>query len=108
MQIETVNINSLTPYEKNAKLHPRDQIEQIKKSIEMYGNNDPIAVWGDKNIIVEGHGRYTALRELGYKTADIIRLDHLTDEQRREYMLVHNQTTMNRDGNTCLFITKPQ
>ena len=36
--METVNINSLTPYEKNAKLHPRDQIEQIKKSIEMYGN----------------------------------------------------------------------
>ena len=95
MKIETVNINSLTPYEKNAKLHPRDQIEQIKKSIEMYGNNDPIAVWGDKNVIVEGHGRYTALRELGYKTVDIIRLDHLTDEQRREYMLVHNQTTMN-------------
>lgn len=95
MQIETVDITKLTPYEKNAKLHPRDQIEQIKKSIEMYGNNDPIAVWGEKNIIVEGHGRYTALRELGYKTADIIRLDHLTDEQRREYMLVHNQTTMN-------------
>ena len=95
MKIETVNINSLTPYEKNAKLHPRDQIEQIKKSIEMYGNNDPIAVWGEKNVIVEGHGRYTALRELGYKTVDIIRLDHLTDEQRREYMLVHNQTTMN-------------
>lgn len=95
MQIETVNITDIKPYEKNAKLHPRDQIEQIKKSIEMYGNNDPIAVWGEKNIIVEGHGRYTALRELGYKTADIIRLDHLTDEQRREYMLVHNQTTMN-------------
>ena len=95
MKIETININSLTPYEKNAKLHPRDQIEQIKKSIEMYGNNDPIAVWGEKNVIVEGHGRYTALRELGYKTAEIIRLDHLTDEQRREYMLVHNQTTMN-------------
>lgn len=57
MQIETVNINSLTPYEKNAKLHPRDQIEQIKKSIEMYGNNDPIAVWGENNVIVEGHVR---------------------------------------------------
>ena len=95
MQIETVDITKLTPYEKNAKLHPRDQIEQIKKSIELYGNNDPIAVWGENNVIVEGHGRYTALRELGYKTADIIRLDHLTDEQRREYMLVHNQTTMN-------------
>lgn len=95
LKIECVNIDDITPYKMNCKQHPKDQIEQIKKSIEMYGNNDPIAVWGDKNVIVEGHGRYTALRELGYKTVDIIRLDHLTDEQRREYMLVHNQTTMN-------------
>lgn len=95
MKVESIDISHITPYKKNAKLHPREQIEQIKKSIEMYGNNDPIAVWGEKNVIVEGHGRYMALCELGYKTADIIRLDHLTDEQRREYMLVHNQTTMN-------------
>lgn len=97
MQIETVNINDLTPYENNAKLHPDEQIEQIKQSIEMYGNNDPIAVWGDDNIIVEGHGRYMALKELGATTAEIIRLDHLTDEQRREYTLVHNKLTMNSD-----------
>lgn len=97
MQIETVNINDLTPYENNAKLHPEEQIEQIKTSIEMYGNNDPIAVWGDDNIIVEGHGRYMALKELGATTAEIIRLDHLTDEQRREYALVHNKLTMNSD-----------
>ena len=95
MKVESIDISHITPYKKNAKLHPREQIEQIKKSIQMYGNNDPIAVWGEDNVIVEGHGRYTALCELGYKTADIIRLDHLTDEQRREYMLVHNQTTMN-------------
>lgn len=95
MKIESIDISHITPYKKNAKLHPREQIEQIKKSIQMYGNNDPIAVWGEDNVIVEGHGRYMALCELGYKTADIIRLDHLTDEQRREYMLVHNQTTMN-------------
>lgn len=95
MKVESINISHITPYKKNAKLHPREQIEQIKKSIQMYGNNDPIAVWGEDNVIVEGHGRYMALCELGYKTADIIRLDHLTDEQRREYMLVHNQTTMN-------------
>jgi ParB-like chromosome segregation protein Spo0J len=97
MQIETVDIDSLKPYEKNAKQHPKEQIEQIKKSIEMYGNNDPIAVWGDDNIIVEGHGRYMALKELGATTAEIIRLDHLTDEQRREYALVHNKLTMNSD-----------
>ena len=97
MQIETINISDLTPYENNAKLHPDEQIEQIKASIEMYGNNDPIAVWGDDNIIVEGHGRYMALKELGATTAEIIRLDHLTDEQRREYTLVHNKLTMNSD-----------
>ena len=97
MQIETINISDLTPYENNAKLHPDEQIEQIKASIEMYGNNDPIAVWGDDNIIVEGHGRYMALKEMGATTAEIIRLDHLTDEQRREYTLVHNKLTMNSD-----------
>ena len=65
MKIETISIDKLKPYEKNAKLHPQAQIEQIKKSIEMYGNNDPIAVWGKNNTIVEGHGRYLALKEMG-------------------------------------------
>ena len=97
MQIETVDIESLKPYENNAKQHPKEQIEQIKKSIEMYGNNDPIAVWGDENIIIEGHGRLIAMKELGLTKAEIIRLDHLTDKERREYTLVHNQLTMNTD-----------
>jgi len=97
MKIETISIDKLKPYEKNAKLHPQAQIEQIKKSIEMYGNNDPIAVWGKNNTIVEGHGRYLALKEMGATECDIIRLDHLTNKQRREYMLVHNKLTMNTD-----------
>lgn len=97
MKIEKIQIDKLTPWENNAKEHPREQIEQIKKSIQMYGNNDPIAVWGNDNIIIEGHGRFIALKELGKKEAEIIRLDHLTDGQRREYMLVHNQLTMNSD-----------
>ena len=97
MQIEKISISALKPYERNAKLHPKEQIEQIKKSIEKYGNNDPIAVWGKDNIIVEGHGRLMALKELGVKEVEIIRLDHLTDEERREYALVHNKLTMNSD-----------
>lgn len=95
MQIEYVDIDSIKPYKNNAKLHPKEQIEQIKKSIEEFGNNDPIAIWKDE--IVEGHGRLIALKELGYKEIPIIRLDHLTDEERKAYTLVHNKLTMNSD-----------
>lgn len=95
LEIVKLPIDSLTPYKRNAKKHPPEQVEQIKESIRLYGNNDPIAVWGKKNMIVEGHGRFLALKELGYTEVDCVRLDHLTAQERREYTLVHNQTTMN-------------
>jgi DNA modification methylase len=96
MQIELINIDEIIPYENNAKLHPKEQIEQIKKSILEFGNNDPIAI--DKNnVIVEGHGRLLALKELGYKEVEVIKLGHLTDEQRKAYTLIHNKLTMNTD-----------
>ena len=100
LKIEHININDIKPYSKNAKKHPREQIEQIKKSIQEFGNNDPIAVWN--NEIVEGHGRYLALKELGATDIPIIKLDHLTDEQRKAYILVHNKLTMNSDFDTDL------
>lgn len=93
LKIEYVSIDSIKPYEKNAKLHPEEQVEQIKKSIEQFGMNDPIGIW--KNEIVEGHGRLLALKELGYKEVPIIRLDHLSDEERKAYILAHNKLTMN-------------
>lgn len=94
MEIVKLKIDELTPYEKNAKLHTKEQIEQIKLSIQKYQMCDPIGVWGEKNIICEGHGRWMALKELGYKEVDCIRLDHLTDKERKEYTIVHNKTTM--------------
>ena len=97
MEIVNIKINKLNPYEKNAKTHPKENIEAIKKSIEKYGFVDPIGVWGKKNIIVEGHGRYLACKELGIDEVPCIRLDHLTDEERREYTLLHNKTTMMSD-----------
>ena len=95
LKIEDVDINSIKPYKNNAKLHPQEQIEQIKKSIEQFGMDDPIGVWN--NEIVEGHGRLIACKELGMKEIPIIRLDHLTDEERKAYTLAHNKLTINSD-----------
>ena len=90
-----MDLNSIKPYKNNAKTHPKEQIEQIKKSIEQFGMDDPIGVWN--NEIVEGHGRLIACKELGYNEVPIIRLDHLTDEERKAYTLAHNKLTMNSD-----------
>jgi DNA modification methylase len=95
LKIEYVDIDTIKPYKNNAKKHPREQIDQIKKSIEQFGMDDPIGIWKDE--IVEGHGRLIACKELGYEEVPIIRLDHLTDEERKAYTLAHNKLTMNSD-----------
>lgn len=95
LKIEYLPITELKPYDNNAKIHTPEQIEQIKTSIEMFGFNDPIGIWGGANEIVEGHGRLMAAKDLGFDEVPVIRLDELTDEERRAYMLAHNQLTMN-------------
>lgn len=87
-------IEELNPYENNAKLHPKEQIDQIVRSMEEFGNNDPIAI-DENNVIIEGHGRLLALKQMGEKEVPVIRLKHLTDEQKRAYILAHNQLTLN-------------
>lgn len=94
MQIELIEINLINEYENNVKIHTDEQIEQIITSIQKYGNNDPIAI-DENNTIIEGHGRFLALKRLGYNTIPVIKLGHLTDEQKREYILIHNKLTMN-------------
>ena len=90
LKIEYININELKPYSKNAKKHPKKQIKLIKNSIESFGMCDPIAINNEK-IIIEGHGRLEALKQLGYDEVPCIRLDHMTDEERRAYTLAHNK-----------------
>lgn len=96
LKIEYVPTKELKTYVNNAKIHTAEQIEQIKKSIKEFGFNDPIAIWKN-NEIIEGHGRLIAAYELGYKELPVIRLEGLTDEQRKAYILVHNKITMNTD-----------
>ena len=83
LKIEYLPVGELTPYENNTRRHAPDDIEQIKESIDKDGFNDPIGIWGRNNIIVEGHGRLIAAKEIGLEKVPVIRLDHLTDTQRR-------------------------
>ena len=97
LHIEYVSKDELRPYANNAKIHTDEQIEQIRHSIQEFGFNDPIALWRD-NEIIEGHGRLLAVMGMDeIETVPVIRLDNLSDEQRRAYMLVHNKLTMNTD-----------
>ena len=90
MKIEMLKVKDLKPYKKNAKKHPKKQIERIANSIELFGFNDPVAIWKD-NVVISGHGRLEAMKQLGYAEVPCIRLDHLTDEERKAYTLAHNK-----------------
>jgi len=90
LKIEYLPVTELKPYENNARKHAEADVEAIKKSIEEFGFNDPIGIWHD--IIVEGHGRLLAAQELEMAEVPVIRLDHMTDEERRAYAIAHNKT----------------
>lgn len=92
LKIEYLKIETLKPYEKNTRKHSQKSIDNIEKSIKKYGMCDAIGIWGDKNLIVEGHGRYLACKQIGLVEVPCVRLDHLTDEERREYAIAHNAT----------------
>ena len=59
-----------------------------------FGNNDPIAI-DENNVIIEGHGRLEALKQLDFKEVEIIRLTHLNEQQKKAYILAHNKLTIN-------------
>lgn len=92
LKIEYLPIGKLKPYEKNTRKHKKLDIDNIAMSIEKYGMNDAIGIWGKDNVIVEGHGRFEACKKLGIDMVPVVRLDHLTDDQRREYAIAHNAT----------------
>ena len=91
-KIEMLAVSALTPYERNARKHGDEDVGAIAESIREFGFNDPIGIWGKDNTIVEGHGRLMAAKSLGMDKVTCIRLDHLTDEQRRAYAIAHNRT----------------
>jgi ParB-like chromosome segregation protein Spo0J len=89
-QIEQVDIQKLIPYANNAKLHSDDQVAQIAASIRAFGFNNPVLI-DQQNGIIAGHGRVLAARKLDLTEVPCIRLTHLSDAQRRAYILADNR-----------------
>ena len=92
MVVEYIEPSELIPYANNTKIHNSEQVEQIKESIKEFGFNDPIAIWKD-NEVIEGHGRLIAALELGIEKVPVIRLDGLSNDQRKAYAIIHNKLT---------------
>lgn len=93
-KIESVSIESLIPYINNARTHDDAQVTQIASSIKEFGFNNPILIDEDNGIIA-GHGRLMAARKLGIVEVPIIRLSHLTEAQRKAYILADNRIALN-------------
>ena len=85
-----ISIDELKPYEKNARLHPAEQIEKIKNSIKEFGFITPVII-DENNMILVGHGRTQAAKELGIESLPYRRIDNLTDDQKRAYILADNK-----------------
>ena len=93
-QVEKVLIEKLIPYARNARTHDEAQVSQIAASIKEFGFNNPILISDDYSIIA-GHGRLAAARKLGLAEVPVIRLSHLSDTQRKAYILADNRLALN-------------
>ncbi len=94
MKIEMVDLKDIKPYAGNAKEHPEKQVKQIIDSIQAFGFNDPIAV-DENNVLIEGHGRLLAAQKLKMRQIPVIRLHHLSEAQKKAYIIAHNKLTLN-------------
>jgi DNA modification methylase len=98
-QLETIKIDALIPYARNSRTHSDGQVAQIAASIKEFGFTNPVLIDGLGGIIA-GHGRVLAARKLGMSEVPCIRLDHLTDAQKRAYVIADNRLALNSGWDT--------
>lgn len=92
-KIVWLDTDKLETYPNNAKIHNAEQIERIKLSIEEFGFNDPIQISKDY-VVIAGHGRLMAAKELGMEKVPCIILEHLDEQQQKAYRNIHNKLNM--------------
>ena len=94
MQIEQLKVGDLIPYVNNSRTHSDEQVMQVASSIKEFGFTNPILIDDDGGIIA-GHGRLMAAKKLGLVEVPCIRLGHLSEAQRKAYVIADNQLALN-------------
>ena len=98
-KIERIAVEMLLPYAKNSRTHSDEQVAQIAASIKEFGFNNPILI-DKENTIIAGHGRLLAARRVGMTEVPCIKLGHLTETQRKAYVIADNRLALNADWDT--------
>lgn len=93
-QLEHLPLAALTPYAKNARTHSAAQLAQLVASLQQFGFTNPILIDAQGGIIA-GHGRFLAAQQLGLATVPCLRLAHLSEVQKRAYILADNRLALN-------------
>ena len=94
MQIEQLKVGDLIPYVNNSRTHSDEQVMQVASSIKEFGFTNPILIDDDGGIIA-GHGRLMAAKKLGLDKVPCIRLGHLSEAQRKAYVIADNKLALN-------------
>jgi len=97
--LEAIQIDALIPYARNSRTHSDAQVAQIAASIKEFGFTNPVLIDAGGGIIA-GHGRVLAARKLGLSEVPCIRLEHLTDAQKRAYVIADNRLALNSGWDT--------
>ena len=100
-ELETIHIADLSPYETNSRTHSKDQIQQIAFSIKEFGFTNPVLIDAE-NTIIAGHGRIEAAKQIGMNEVPCIRLSHLTEAQRKAYVIADNKLALNAGWDDAL------
>lgn len=96
--IEMKSVDELIPYNKNARMHSEAQVAQIAASMIEFGFTNPVLIDGEKGIIA-GHGRLMAAKKLGLKKVPVVILDHLSETQKKAYIIADNKLAENASWN---------
>jgi ParB-like chromosome segregation protein Spo0J len=92
--IKAAQVADLIPYARNSRTHSEEQITQIAASIKEFGFLNPVIIDGENGIIA-GHGRVMAAKKLGMIEVPAVEASHLTDAQRRAYIIADNKLALN-------------